>query len=172
MPPDELRRRGESVRRAVLGDDHVDRTEATATAFNAPFHEYLTRGAWGQVWSRPGLDRRTRSMLTLALLTALRCEDELAMHVAAAVRLGVTPAQIREVLLHSAVYAGAPAANAAFAVAQRVLAGLGADLDGQELLAETGRGTDPVEPADGGTDPAEPDGPSAAGPTDPAGGAG
>jgi 4-carboxymuconolactone decarboxylase len=145
MPRDELHRRGESVRRAVLGDDHVDRTEATATAFNAPFHEYLTHSAWGQVWARPGLDRRTRSMLTLALLTALRCEDELAMHVAAAVRLGVTPAQIREVLLHSAVYAGAPAGNAAFAVAQRVLAGLGADLDDQELLPDSGHKTAPAD---------------------------
>lgn len=148
MPPDELHRRGESVRRAVLGDDHVDRAEVTATAFNAPFHEYLTRSAWAQVWARPGLDLRTRSLVTLALLTALRCEDELAMHVAAAIRLGVTPAQIREVLLHSSVYAGAPAGNAAFAIAQRVLAGLGTDLDGAQLHSDPR----PAEPAgpDGG----------------------
>jgi 4-carboxymuconolactone decarboxylase len=122
---EELDRAGEAVRRRVLGDDHVDRASAAATAFTAPFQQYVTRAAWGQVWSRPGLDLRTRSCLTLALLAALRCEHELAMHVAAAVRLGVTPEEIREVLLHTAVYAGAPAANAAFAVAQRVLDELG-----------------------------------------------
>ena len=124
-----LDERGEAVRRAVLGDAHVDRSAATATAFNAPFLRYLTRGAWGQVWARPELDRRTRSLLTLAVLAALRCEDELAMHVAAAVRLGVPVAEIREALLHSAVYAGAPAGNAAFGVATRVLTQLGIDLD-------------------------------------------
>ncbi len=121
---DDLDRTGEAVRRAVLGDAHVDRAQAAATEFTAPFQEYLTRAAWGQVWGRPGLDRRTRSCLTLALLTALRCEHELALHVAAAIRLGLTPDEIREVLLHTAVYAGVPAANAAFAVAQRVLSGL------------------------------------------------
>jgi 4-carboxymuconolactone decarboxylase len=119
---DELASRGEAVRRAVLGDAHVDRATAP---FVAPFHEYVTRTAWGQVWARPGLDRRTRSLVTLALLAALHCDHELAMHVAAAVRLGVTPEEIQEVLLHTAVYAGAPAGNAAFAVAQRVLAELG-----------------------------------------------
>ena len=124
---DELSRTGEEVRRAVLGDAHVDRATASATPFSAPFQEYLTRGAWAQVWARPGLDRRTRSLLTLALLAALRCEHELAMHVEAAVRLGVTPAEISEVLLHTAVYAGVPAGNAAFAVAQRVLADIGVD---------------------------------------------
>ena len=129
MAAGEFHERGEAVRRAVLGDAHVDQSTWNATEFNAPFIDYLNRGAWGQVWARPGLDRRTRSMLTLALLTALRCEEELALHVAAAVRLGVRPAQIREVLLHSAVYAGAPAGNAAFAVAQRVLSELGVDLD-------------------------------------------
>jgi 4-carboxymuconolactone decarboxylase len=127
---DELARAGEATRRAVLGDEHVDRATAAATAFSAPFQEYLTRAAWGQVWSRPGLDRRTRSCLTLAVLTALRCEGELAMHVRAAIRVGVTPAEIREVLLHATAYAGAPAGNAAFTVAQRVLLELG--LDGEE----------------------------------------
>jgi len=122
---DEQFQTGDEVRRAVLGDAHVDRTAAAATPFTAPFHEYLTRSAWAQVWARPGLDRRTRSCLTIALLAALRCEHELAMHVEAAVRLGVTPDEIREVLLHTAVYAGAPAGNAAFAVAQRVLDDLG-----------------------------------------------
>jgi 4-carboxymuconolactone decarboxylase len=113
---------GMRVRREVLGDEHVDRAIAKTTDFTAPFQEYITRAAWGDVWTRPGLDRRTRSMLTLALLTALRYEDELAMHVRAARRNGVTPEEIAEVLLHSAVYAGVPAANVAFAIAQRTLA--------------------------------------------------
>lgn len=117
---DELDRTGEATRRAVLGDEHVDHAQATATGFTAAFHEYATRAAWGLVWSRPGLDRRTRSCLTLALLTALRAETELPMHVRAALRLGLTPDEIGEVLLHTAVYAGVPAANAAFAIAQRV----------------------------------------------------
>jgi 4-carboxymuconolactone decarboxylase len=125
---DERDRAGEAVRRRVLGDDHVDRARATATSFTAPFHGYVTRAAWGEVWARPGLDLRTRSCLTLAILAALRCEQELAMHVAAAVRLGVTAEEIREVLLHATVYAGAPAGNAAFAVAARVLAELGVEL--------------------------------------------
>lgn len=115
---------GEAVRRTVLGDAHVDRAQAATTEFTAPFQQYITRTAWGGVWARPGLDLRTRSCLTLAVLAALRCEDELAMHVAAAVRLGVTAEQIREVLLHATVYAGAPAGNAAFAVAARVLSEL------------------------------------------------
>jgi 4-carboxymuconolactone decarboxylase len=119
---DELDRAGEAVRRSVLGDAHVDTSQANATPFTAPFYEYVTRAAWGQVWARPGLDLRTRSLLTLAILTALRCEQELAMHVAAALRLGVTPAEIQEVLLHATAYAGAPAGNAAFAAASRVLA--------------------------------------------------
>lgn len=112
---------GLGVRREVLGADHVDRSLATATAFSRPWQEFVTRTAWGEVWSRDGLDRRTRSCLTLALLAALRCESEFAMHVAAALRNGVTPEEIREVLLHTAVYAGMPAANSAFAIAQRVL---------------------------------------------------
>ena len=120
------RRDGERVRRVVLGDAHVDRAQAEATDFSAPFQAYLTDSAWG-IWARPGLDLRTRSCLTLALLTALRCEHELDLHVRAAVRLGVTPAEIREVLLHTAVYAGAPAANAAFGIAQRVLSELGVE---------------------------------------------
>lgn len=116
---------GEATRRAVLGDEHVDRALAQASAFTAGWQEHITATAWGAVWSRPGLDRRTRSLLTLALLTAQHAEKELAMHIAAAVRLGVTAAEIRETLLHTSVYAGVPAANAAFAVAQRVLAELG-----------------------------------------------
>jgi 4-carboxymuconolactone decarboxylase len=116
------REQGEKVRREVLGDAHVDRATAAATDFTRPFQDYLTEAAWGSVWTREGLDRRTRSCLTLALLTALGCHEELAMHVRAAVRNGLTPDEIGEVLLHTAVYAGVPRANAAFAVAQRTLA--------------------------------------------------
>jgi 4-carboxymuconolactone decarboxylase len=119
---------GMAVRRQVLGDAHVDRAVAATTPFTAPFQELITRFAWGEVWSRPGLDRRTRSCVTLALLVVLRCEDELAMHVRAALRNGLRPEEIQEVLLHAAVYAGVPAANAAFAVAQRVLGEEGAEL--------------------------------------------
>ena len=119
---------GMAVRREVLGDAHVDRAVAATTPFTAPFQELITRYAWGEVWSRPGLDRRTRSCVTLAMLVALRCEDELAMHVRAALRNGLRPEEIQEVLLHAAVYAGVPAANAAFAIAQRVLREEGADL--------------------------------------------
>jgi 3-oxoadipate enol-lactonase/4-carboxymuconolactone decarboxylase len=112
---------GMEVRRAVLGDEHVDRAVAATTDFTRPFQRYVTESAWGSVWDRPGLDRRTRSAITLATLTALRCHDELPMHVRAAVRNGLTPAEIAEILLHTAVYAGAPAANTAFAIASRVL---------------------------------------------------
>lgn len=117
--------RGMTIRRGVLGDAHVDRSVASTTEFTAPFQDFITRYAWGDVWSRPGLDRRTRSMLTLTLLTALGHECELAMHVRAAVTNGLTPAEISEVLLHAAVYAGVPSANRAFAVAQRELVELG-----------------------------------------------
>jgi 4-carboxymuconolactone decarboxylase len=112
---------GMRVRREVLGDAHVDRASAGASDFAAPFQAFITRTAWGDVWARPGLDRRTRSLLTLVLLTALRAEDELALHVRAALRNGVTPEEIREALIHAAVYAGVPAANTAFSVAERVL---------------------------------------------------
>jgi 4-carboxymuconolactone decarboxylase len=121
----EVFERGMKVRREVLGDEHVDQAAAKITEFSRPFQTYITEGAWGSVWSREALDRRTRSCVTLAALTALRCHDELPMHVRAALRNGVTPAEIGEVLLHTSVYAGAPAANAAFAVAQRTLAELG-----------------------------------------------
>ena len=116
---------GQTVRRAVLGDAHVDRALDAASEFSGPWQDHLTEAAWGLVWGRDGLDRRTRSMLTVALLTALRCEDELAMHVRAAIGNGVTPEELREVLVHTSVYAGVPAANTAFGVAQRVLAELG-----------------------------------------------
>jgi 4-carboxymuconolactone decarboxylase len=118
---------GMSVRREVLGDAHVDRALGRATEFNQPFQEFITRYAWGGVWTRPGLDRRTRSAITLAVLTALGHENELAMHVRAARRNGLSEAEIAEVLLHTAVYAGVPAANAAFAIAQETLAPDGGD---------------------------------------------
>lgn len=117
---------GMAVRRAVLGDAHVDRAQSRTTEFTRPFQEYLTRAAWGEVWTRPGLDRRMRSAVTLALLTALGCDEELAMHVRAAVRNGLTEAEISEVLLHTAPYSGIPKANTAFAVAERVLAEISA----------------------------------------------
>lgn len=113
--------RGERTRREVLGDAHVDRARAGATGFTAAFQDLITRYAWGEIWPRPGLDRATRSCITLAMLTALGRLDELALHVAAARRNGLTDDQIGEVLLQSAVYCGVPAANAAFAVARRVL---------------------------------------------------
>jgi 4-carboxymuconolactone decarboxylase len=118
---DPIHTAGMRVRREVLGDEHVDRAVAATDEFTAAFQEYITRAAWGSVWARDGLDRRTRSCLTLALLTALRCEHELALHVRAARRNGLTKDVIAEVLLHTAVYAGVPAANAAFTVAKRVL---------------------------------------------------
>jgi 4-carboxymuconolactone decarboxylase len=113
--------RGMAVRREVLGDEHVDRAIENTTPFTAPFQEFITKMAWGEVWGRDGLDRRARSMVTLAVLTALGRQEELAMHVRAARRNGLTAAEIGEVLLHTAVYAGVPAANSAFAIAQRVL---------------------------------------------------
>ena len=113
---------GMKARREVLGDEHVDRALAGATEFSAPFQDFITRYAWGAVWTREGLDRRTRSCITLALLAALGHEQELALHVRAARRNGLSEEEIAEVLLHTAVYAGVPAANAAYAVAQRVLA--------------------------------------------------
>ena len=112
---------GMTVRRAVLGDAHVDRATATATGFSADFQDLITRYAWGEIWSRPGLDRRTRSCITLAILAALSHDEELAMHVAAARRIGLSREEIGEVLLQVAVYAGVPAANRAFRAAQRAL---------------------------------------------------
>jgi len=112
---------GERNRREVLGDEHVDRAQAETTEFTAPFQDFITRYAWGEVWARPGLDRRSRSMITLAALTSLRAENEIAMHVRAALRNGLTKEEIAEVLLHTGVYAGVPAANAAFAIAHKVL---------------------------------------------------
>jgi 4-carboxymuconolactone decarboxylase len=122
----DLEAQGQRVRREVLGDEHVDRAIANATEFTAPFQDLISRYAWGEVWARPGLSRAERSMVTLTALAALRQDEELAMHVRAAVRNGLTPAQIREVLLQVTVYAGVPAGNRAFAIAQRALAELDA----------------------------------------------
>jgi 4-carboxymuconolactone decarboxylase len=122
----ERKAQGMAVRREVLGDAHVDRATAGVTPLTEPFQDFITRYAWGEVWSRPGLSRAERSMITLTALVALRQEEELAMHLRAALRNGLTAEQIREVLLHTAVYAGVPAANRAFAIAQRVLAETGA----------------------------------------------
>lgn len=112
---------GTAMRRAVLGDDHVDRAAAATTPFTAPFQDFITRYAWDGIWTRPGLDRRTRSCVTLTALVAGGHHEELALHVRAALRNGLTPEEISEVLLQTAVYCGVPAANAAFTIAQRVV---------------------------------------------------
>ncbi|WP_407549057.1 4-carboxymuconolactone decarboxylase [Streptomyces sp. Pv4-95] len=112
---------GIKVRREVLGDAHVDRVEAATDDFTGDFQDLLTRYAWGETWSRPGLDRRTRSVITLTALVARGHQDEVALHTRAALRNGLTPSEIKEVLLHTAVYCGVPAANSAFRVAQQVI---------------------------------------------------
>ncbi|MGH9062596.1 MAG: 4-carboxymuconolactone decarboxylase [Acidimicrobiales bacterium] len=140
---------GTAVRREVLGREHVDRA-AAPTPFTADFQDLITRYAWGEIWSRPGLDRRTRSCVTLGVLAALGCTEELDLHVRAALRNGLSPDEIREVLLHTAVYAGVPRANTAFAVAGRALdhgpgdadAGRG-DADHGPGDADAGRGEQP-----------------------------
>lgn len=113
---------GLSVRRAVLGDTHVDRALARRNAFNEEFQGLITRYAWGEIWTRPGLSRNTRSLLTIGMMVALNRPDEFRLHVRAAFNNGVTRDEIREVLLHSAIYAGVPAANAAFHWAEEVFA--------------------------------------------------
>jgi 4-carboxymuconolactone decarboxylase len=122
---------GMRVRRQVLGDAHVDQAIARTDAFTEPFQAFITRTAWADIWDRPGLDRRERSIVTLAALTALRADGEIAMHVRAAIRNGVTREEIAEILLHVSVYAGLPAGNAAFAIAQQTL-------EEQERTAESG----------------------------------
>jgi 4-carboxymuconolactone decarboxylase len=113
---------GMRVRREVLGEGYVDRATAAATPFSEPFQDLITRYAWGEIWGRPGLARTERSMITIAMMVALRQEHELALHLRAGLRNGLTPAQIQEILLQAAIYAGVPAANRAFAIAQQVLA--------------------------------------------------
>ena len=122
---------GTAVRRAVLGDAHVDRAVAGTSGFTAPFQDLITRYAWGEIWTRPGLDRRTRSCITLTALVAGGHHEELALHVRAARRNGLSPEEIGEVLLQCAVYCGVPAANSAFAVASRVLAETETEADGE-----------------------------------------
>lgn len=121
MEDSERFEQGMQVRRAVLGDAHVDRAVAGTTEFTQPFQDFITRYAWGEVWSRPGLSRAERSIVTLTVLAALQHEDELAMHVTAALRNGLSEEQIREVLLQVGLYAGVPVANRAFAIARRAL---------------------------------------------------
>jgi 4-carboxymuconolactone decarboxylase len=117
---EDRRERGMRVRREVLGDEHVDAAVERTSDFTADFQDLITRYAWGEIWERPGLDRRTRSAITLTALVARGQFDELALHLRAALRNGLTREEIKEVLLQSAIYCGVPAANSAFAVAQRV----------------------------------------------------
>jgi 4-carboxymuconolactone decarboxylase len=118
---EDRRERGMRVRREVLGDEHVDAAVERTSDFTADFQDLITRYAWGEIWERPGLDRRTRSAITLTALVARGQFDELALHLRAALRNGLTRDEIKEVLLQSAIYCGVPAANSAFAVAQEVL---------------------------------------------------
>ena len=123
---------GMRVRREVLGDNHVDRAKERTTEFTAAFQDFITRYVWGEIWTRPGLDRKTRSCITLTALVALGHLEELKLHVRAALRNGLSQDEIREVLLQSAIYCGVPAANAAFAAAQSVLADLDAGSHGSQ----------------------------------------
>ncbi len=120
--PDERHDTGMNVRRAVLGDAHVERAGAAATDFDADFQRFITEGAWGSVWAGEGLTRRERSVVTIALLAALGHYEELAMHVRATANTGASPDDVKEALMHVAVYAGVPAANAAFKIAKEVFA--------------------------------------------------
>jgi len=111
---------GMGVRRSVLGDEHVKRAEENSTALDADFQDLITRYAWGEIWARPGLPRHTRSLLTIALMVALNRGEELRLHLRAAANNGVTTEEIREVLMHCAIYCGVPAANAAFHAAKEI----------------------------------------------------
>ncbi len=115
---------GMRIRRSVLGDAHVDRASQAVTPFDEDFQRFITEGAWGSVWSRPGLTKRERSLITIALLAALGHHDEVAMHVRATANTGATPDDVKEAMLHVAVYAGVPAANAAIKVAKTAYAGM------------------------------------------------
>ncbi|MCR6500626.1 4-carboxymuconolactone decarboxylase [Shinella sp. CPCC 101442] len=126
-PQSERYRAGMATRRAVLGDAHVDRASAAATAFDQPFQELITESAWGAVWSRPGWTKRERSLVTIALLAALGHDEEVAMHVRATVNTGASREDIAEALLHVAIYAGVPAANRAIRMAKQVFADMDAE---------------------------------------------
>ena len=121
MDERERHKQGTRMRRQVLGDEHVDRAEAAKNSFDEEFQDLITRHAWGELWTRPGLTPHTRSLLTIGLMVALNHGEELRLHLRGAVNNGVTPAEIREVLMHCAVYCGLPAANAAFHAAKEVL---------------------------------------------------
>jgi 4-carboxymuconolactone decarboxylase len=122
MDDTQRRQEGSAVRRAVLGDAHVDRVEASKTLLNADFQDFITRYAWGEIWARPGLSRHTRSLITIAMLIALDRPDELRMHFAAAFNNDVTEDELKEVILHSAIYCGLPAANSAYHLVAEVFA--------------------------------------------------
>jgi 4-carboxymuconolactone decarboxylase len=126
-------KQGMKIRRVVLGDEHVDRAVASTTDFSRDFQDFITRNAWGEIWTRPGLPRHTRSLLTLAMMVALNRGDEFRMHVKAAFNNGVTRDQIKEVLLQSAIYCGVPAANSAFHIAAEVFA----DMDKKKTTANS-----------------------------------
>nr|WP_241981844.1 carboxymuconolactone decarboxylase family protein [Cryobacterium ruanii] len=134
------------VRRAVLGDTHVDAANAAITPETAAFQDFITRYAWGEIWTRPGLDRRTRSFLTIAALVTGGHEVELALHVRSALTNGLTRAEISEAIMHTAIYAGVPAANAAFAVARTTFAGL--DAAAAAASPDPGRGSTPDDSDD------------------------
>ena len=121
MDEKERYKKGLETRREVLGKEHVDRAEASLSEFNAPFQEFITRYAWGEIWERAGLTRRERSLITLAMLVALNREPEFRMHIRAALNHGVTTEEIREVLIHAGIYCGLPAANAAIQAAEQVI---------------------------------------------------
>jgi 4-carboxymuconolactone decarboxylase len=127
MDDNERHEAGMRIRRSVLGDEHVKRAEAAKDDFDADFQDLITRYAWGEIWTRPGLPQHTRSLLTIGLMVALNRGEELRLHLRAATNNGVTSAEIREVLLHCAIYCGVPAANAAFHAAKEIL---GRDNDG------------------------------------------
>lgn len=127
---------GMKIRRAVLGDEHVDRTVANTTDFNREFQDFITRNAWGEIWTRPGLPRHTRSLLTLAMMVALNRSEEFRLHVKAAFNNGVTRDQIKEVLMQSAIYCGVPAANSAFHMAAEVFQ----EIDGKNKMDAPAKG--------------------------------
>jgi 4-carboxymuconolactone decarboxylase len=121
MDEKERYHKGQQTRREVLGQEHVDRAQGNPSEFNAPFQEFITRYAWGEIWERAGLTRRERSLITLAMLVALNREPEFRMHIRAALNNGVTTDEIREVLIHAGIYCGLPAANAAIQAAEQVI---------------------------------------------------
>lgn len=124
---------GLAVRKAVLGEAHVERAQASTTAFNAEFQQLITRYAWGEIWTRPGLPRHTRSLLTLAMMVALNRPDEFRLHIRAAENNGVTREEIKEVLLQTAIYCGVPAANSAFHLAAEVFAQMDSQMDAEAV---------------------------------------